>query len=1068
VASKVFVPAKTSATTTGGGKVFVPASQAHSTVTPTSKVFVAAPGHKSGGSHGILGLVENFGSDVKDTITGIAPGLVHVAEHPIGSAKAIGKSYQYTYGDSWNVSLLDLLRSHTARHKFGLTLKKIYAHPLGPLLDLSAAFTGGAGLVARGGETAATLGLLSKEAELANLRQLEHATLRSPRQLVKEGRLKDLPADMQGKIPDSIESQRPYSRNPGTRALQQALHETLLKLPAEFPMLGETARYGREFGKLERSKAFALQNQIARYDKTVRHLSHEEQTAANLLARGVTPEQMHEFLSGKAASRSRTADEAKARLSVLDRQYNKLLERTAVKLGYLKENGKLDKVQMAEVRRRGTITGQARKQQSMRGVVSGDKARVQASVRAEVLQQAEDELLRAMEKNPDAPGMDKLRAVIAERERLRSTLQNEDVLFGGATPDAAALGIVPGVSVPHNMLRLLEDPKVRNLVANPSKKVLAAHAEMVRLSELARDVLIERGALTADTARNRLYLTSRIVSGGRFEPVPLAPEKITVGRRVTPNDRFNIGKVVEVDREAETAKVHFVSPEGKHADVTFPFDQLHDPNQHHLVGGKTPDEIDAELAAAGHPGLAYVPDRMIADYVANPALARKGGGVGVPKTVVRENRAVLLTTGRLALGEDTLGPQFLRTVKWALHSDLHDALEKAAVRAPEGVLPAGWRYLRRKNEHIPYTEQANAQFERNLEQMVPKAQEPQGLGDFVTSNADEAATDPAGNRLIVPQKFATQVAGEFTRSNSVIRAFIEKPLTVWRALILGYRPAFLVNNVVGNHLLLAVRLLGPAGLAGYVDAVRTIKGHATAEKLLAEGERAGVIDKAFINTYFPDFAGAGTFGRSQMPQFLGARSRKVAEKAKVGILPTTQTASETFLRRAAAAAFIRKNPELRRIYKAMPKQTRSWRAAAEHGFENDPRLVREVSDQVNSALGDYLGLSQFERTTIRNVVPFYAWYRAILTITLKLPLHSPGRALLLAKVGQVGAEIDTADVPSYLRGAIPLGQTPTGLNRVLSTTGLNPYQTVVQLARGRCCARPAVTQGRQHGRSAPS
>src|SRR4029077_17550152 len=83
--------------------------------------------------------------------------------------------------------------------------------------------------------------------------------------------------------------------------------------------------------------------------------------------------------------------------------------------------------------------------------------------------------------------------------------------------------------------------------------------------------------------------------------------------------------------------------------------------------------------------------------------------------------------------------------------------------------------------------------------------------------------------------------------------------------------------------------------------------------------------------------------------------------------------------------------------------------------------------------------------------PFYSWYRAIATTTYHLAADTPLRANILGQLGRIGEEqSDTAlgEVPSFLRGAIPLGEGPQGTKRVLATQGLNPYATLEQLRRG--------------------
>jgi hypothetical protein len=83
---------------------------------------------------------------------------------------------------------------------------------------------------------------------------------------------------------------------------------------------------------------------------------------------------------------------------------------------------------------------------------------------------------------------------------------------------------------------------------------------------------------------------------------------------------------------------------------------------------------------------------------------------------------------------------------------------------------------------------------------------------------------------------------------------------------------------------------------------------------------------------------------------------------------------------------------VRKILREMPRETRSFEAVARKALDEDPFLQREISSQVNDALGTYLNLTGFERNAVRAVFPFYAWMRAITTITAKLPLEAPRRA----------------------------------------------------------------------------
>jgi hypothetical protein len=134
----------------------------------------------------------------------------------------------------------------------------------------------------------------------------------------------------------------------------------------------------------------------------------------------------------------------------------------------------------------------------------------------------------------------------------------------------------------------------------------------------------------------------------------------------------------------------------------------------------------------------------------------------------------------------------------------------------------------------------------------------------------------------------------------------------------------------------------------------------------------------------------------------------------------------------------------------MPKDTKSFQAAAKQALEENETLARQVSERANAALGDFLNLSQVERTFVRRAVPFWAWYKAITRVAFKLAIDNPGRALILQKLALVGQEQLQADfggqVPDFLKGAVPIG-TGGGSVKVLNLTSTNPLGTVGDVAR---------------------
>src|SRR5439155_15814282 len=115
-----------------------------------------------------------------------------------------------------------------------------------------------------------------------------------------------------------------------------------------------------------------------------------------------------------------------------------------------------------------------------------------------------------------------------------------------------------------------------------------------------------------------------------------------------------------------------------------------------------------------------------------------------------------------------------------------------------------------------------------------------------------------GDYMLVPERTVRELVGEYTRSNAFVRNFIQKPTRVWRALVLGLRPGFLVNNVVGNHLLFAIHAAGVDGLRAYLNAVRREQGDGVVRTLIGQRYVTPALRQDLMETFFPEQV-EGTF-----------------------------------------------------------------------------------------------------------------------------------------------------------------------------------------------------------------
>jgi len=492
-----------------------------------------------------------------------------------------------------------------------------------------------------------------------------------------------------------------------------------------------------------------------------------------------------------------------------------------------------------------------------------------------------------------------------------------------------------------------------------------------------------------------------------------------------------------------------------------------------LVGGPTIDELRAELEAAGRPQPYYKPDMMAKDHAPGIPQRGKGGGLTPHASDVHQSHLTLFDLGELALHTDKLTPAFLRSMNHDYMADLHTrarerayAVPKANEGLPGGGLPAGYRWLReRRGERIPTTLTGEGEHQAAFARAFPDISEYEPLtlkqkpGEDL-AEVEQIALDEQGRRLAVPNSYANVLQGESRLVNSALRRIVEHPLEVWRKLVLHLRIPWLENNFVGNAILWTLRFAGVDGLRAVLAVIHDTKGVQGVRKALGMPELKKSLSSQDIRELMPTQSEAGTFWGTQLPgeTWAGRALEKLpggeaAYKAGTGPLnpfrwlPKLDKKVETGLRRLGVNAVLLGSDEVKAIYKAMPRETRNWRDAMRKGLEN-PAEKELAGREVNDALGNFLSLSEVEQSTLRTLIPFWAWYREITRIALKFPFDHPVRIAIYAKLAQLqeNAQSDQlGSLPTYLRGIVPLGAPKGDQQLVLSLQSANPFQTVAQL-----------------------
>lgn len=539
----------------------------------------------------------------------------------------------------------------------------------------------------------------------------------------------------------------------------------------------------------------------------------------------------------------------------------------------------------------------------------------------------------------------------------------------------------------NNMLKLIDrvpDSLVESVRTDP--KLAAARQAADDLSSAGADVLQHAGLLTDESRALRPYLSARLVGGARF------------------------------DKAAGEFK-----------------------------GGPPVEQIKQELG-----DLIYHPDT--GPGLREGQIPQRMSGSAPPKVpgLTKQNQGVRFLASRWLPHPQAWQDAYLRTIGYAHAKQRGElALRVAKQLGPEGEKNDGWYYVRAGSQKPGRAATERAAMGNELDKIIENGDHNiEGwLNDNIVSpNAEvKSRWEKEGSevRQISPGDYK-QLFGQFKGTNMLVKNLIDRPTNFWRALTLNYRPAWLVNNLVGQTLLYALNHSGPGGAAAYARSV-----HDT----LTKSDR-----------YFPEDLQYGFF-QSERSFTAGPRSVRTAGNLLVqkeaamrdALNRLNATLSDNIPRRAAWYAVAQKEKgwldKIDGTNRTLDQFLEELKAAAENPAAS-PRLAQlheEMVQQVLDELIDFGNLSHFERSVIRRILPFYSWIKGIMLATARLGFHHPLKSAVLAQLGKRGAALNMAAFgagSSIIPGDYPLGPEKNGEIRTLGTSGLNPWATVGQTVKG--------------------
>jgi hypothetical protein len=119
-------------------------------------------------------------------------------------------------------------------------------------------------------------------------------------------------------------------------------------------------------------------------------------------------------------------------------------------------------------------------------------------------------------------------------------------------------------------------------------------------------------------------------------------------------------------------------------------------------------------------------------------------------------------------------------------------------------------------------------------------------------------------------------------------------------------------------------------------------------------------------------------------------------------------------------------------------------------IENHPELVHHALNELDRVSYTFGQMAPWERRLAKNVLPFWGWYKFITKFVYTMPITYPGRALAVARLGQIGQAAQDAlgPMPGWLRASIMFNTHNLAGVHYISMLGLNPLGDVADPTGG--------------------
>lgn len=354
---------------------------------------------------------------------------------------------------------------------------------------------------------------------------------------------------------------------------------------------------------------------------------------------------------------------------------------------------------------------------------------------------------------------------------------------------------------------------------------------------------------------------------------------------------------------------------------------------------------------------------------------------------------------------------------------------------------------------------------------IVREQSSEVLQELLERHVDDAA------EWAMPRVYYKHLTQEINRADNFVTRLIDTPTAIFRAAVLNLRPAWMVNNWVGQSMLL---MYSQGVLHGVREYMTEVNRASKAGMLGRRSEMTEVMDENIgalshgAGTQAREMAEAGIaaekgVGLGRLTDLPGLRRVKdsagkpegslAAHTLNVAIkgIPSGLKGLSNFMghvnsvltddipRRAAFMGEAR--PLIARAQKLDPS------LSAEDALRlvlADEDVAARMIDRVMGDLIDFSRMNTAEREVVRRMLPFYGWLKGITLRTGRIVRDDPHQALVSYQLGKQYADGSEerlgGEVDGSLKGALKFGEDENGNPRIITTNGMNIFQTPADIA----------------------